>query len=149
LIINILQLYYFVWRLKNSNYICHVMKERIKQFMDYKTLSAAELADQIGVQRSNVSHVMTGRNNPSSTFLEKLLLTFPELEARWLMVGEGQMIREAKDVMKVPEVKNLFTEVIEKKVQVVKSASADDVKEIDKIFILYKDRTFKDYHPDN
>ena len=117
--------------------------------MDYKTLSAAELADQIGVQRSNVSHVMTGRNNPSSTFLEKLLLTFPELDARWLIVGEGQMLRETKDEVKVPEVKNLFTEVIEKKGQVAQFLTKEKAKEIDRIVILYDDKTFKDYYPEN
>jgi len=126
------------------------MKERIKQFMDYMKLSAAELADQIGVQRSNVSHVMTGRNNPSSSFLEKLLLTFPELDARWLIVGEGQMLRETKnEKTKVSEVKNLFTEVIEKKVQVAQSPSRKLDSEIDRIVILYKDKTFKDYYPEN
>ena len=113
-------------------------------------LSAAELADQIGVQRSNVSHVMTGRNNPSSSFLEKLLLTFPELDARWLIVGEGQMLRETKnEKTKVSEVKNLFTEVIEKKVQVAQSPSRKLDSEIDRIVILYKDKTFKDYYPEN
>jgi transcriptional regulator with XRE-family HTH domain len=150
MILNILHLYYFIWRLKNSSYICHGMKERIKQFMDYMTLSAAELADQIGVQRSNVSHVMTGRNNPSSLFLEKLLLTFPELDARWLIVGEGQMLRGINDeTRKVAEVKNLFTEVIEKKVQVAQSPHRDTAKEIARIVILYKDRTFVDYYPEN
>lgn len=142
-------MYYFIWRLKNSSYICHGMKERIKQFMDYMSLSAAELADRIGVQRSNVSHVMTGRNNPSSLFLEKLLLTFPELDARWLIVGEGQMLRGNKDDVKVSEVKNLFTEVIEKKVHVAQSPQRDTAKEIARIVILYTDKTFKDYYPEN
>lgn len=142
-------MYYFIWRLKNSNYICHVMKERIKQFMDYMTLSAAELADQIGVQRSNVSHVMTGRNNPSSSFLEKLLLTFPELDARWLIVGEGQMLRGKEDKRQLSEEKNLFTDVNEKKVQVAQLPSTNLTSEIDRIVIFYKNRTFKDYNPEN
>jgi transcriptional regulator with XRE-family HTH domain len=126
------------------------MKERIKQFMDYMKLSAAELADQIGVQRSNVSHVLTGRNNPSSSFLEKLLLTFPDLDARWLIVGEGELLREKKEMPnKVAEVKNLFTEVTEKKALVAQSHSRKPDYEIDRIVILYKDKTFKDYYPEN
>ena len=126
------------------------MKERIKQFMDYKTLSAAELADQIGVQRSNVSHVLSGRNNPSSSFLEKLLLTFPELDARWLIVGEGQMLKEStpgfseKNVAAINRAEEKKTEE-----SLIRGGSVDNKKEIERIVILYKDRTFKDYFPEN
>lgn len=123
------------------------MKERIKQFMDYKGLSAAELADQIGVQRSNVSHVLTGRNNPSSSFLEKLLITFPELEARWLIVGEGQMIKDEAAESQNTGLPGLFAAPKARKEIIPKMAG--ETKEVDRIIILYKDRTFKDYYPEN
>ena len=84
------------------------MKERIKQFMDYKALNAADLADTIGVQRSNVSHVVNGRNNPSSSFIEKLLLTFPELNARWLITGEGDMVSQSDEPVKVEKAEILY-----------------------------------------
>lgn len=68
------------------------MKDRLKEFMDYKKLTAADLADTIGVQRSNVSHILNGRNNPGAQFLEKLLMAYPDLEANWLLTGRGVMI---------------------------------------------------------
>lgn len=68
------------------------MKDRLKEFMDYKKLTAADLADTIGVQRSNVSHILNGRNNPGAQFLEKLLMAYPDLEANWLLTGRGAMI---------------------------------------------------------
>lgn len=68
------------------------MEDRIKKFMEYKGISPSELADAIGVQRSNVTHVLKGRNKPSFQFMEKLLQVYPEINAKWLMLGEGNMI---------------------------------------------------------
>lgn len=70
------------------------MKDRIQRFIDFKGISAGELASSIDVQRSNVSHILNGRNKPGALFLEKLLLKYPEINARWLMTGEGEMISE-------------------------------------------------------
>jgi len=67
------------------------MEERIKKFMDYKGISPSELADAIGVQRSNVTHVLKARNKPSFQFIEKLLQIYPEINAKWLLLGEGNM----------------------------------------------------------
>jgi transcriptional regulator with XRE-family HTH domain len=129
------------------------MKERIKQFMDYKALNAADLADTIGVQRSNVSHVVNGRNNPSSSFIEKLLLTFPELNARWLITGEGDMVSQSDEPVKVEKVEtkrnpDLFTAHVEAKdLTRSKPSETSDGKNIERIVILYDDSTFKDYRP--
>lgn len=68
------------------------MEERIKKFMEYKGISPSELADTIGVQRSNVTHVLKGRNKPSFQFIEKLLQIYPDMNAKWLLLGEGNMI---------------------------------------------------------
>lgn len=68
------------------------MEDRIKKFMDFKGISPSELADNIGVQRSNVTHVLKGRNKPSFQFIEKMLHFYPELNPRWLLIGVGNMI---------------------------------------------------------
>lgn len=68
------------------------MEDRIKKFMESKGISPSELADAIGVQRSNVTHVLKGRNKPSFQFIEKLLQIYPEINAKWLLLGEGNMI---------------------------------------------------------
>ena len=56
--------------------------------MDSHKLNAGSFADKIGVQRSNVSHVLSGRNKPSFDFIEKLLLAFPRVSAEWLFTGK-------------------------------------------------------------
>ena len=68
------------------------MEERIKKFMEYKGISPSELADTIGVQRSNVTHVLKARNKPSFQFIEKMLQVYPELNAKWLLLGTGNMV---------------------------------------------------------
>lgn len=55
--------------------------------MESHKLNAGSFADKIGVQRSNVSHVLSGRNKPSFDFVEKLLLAFPRVSAEWLFTG--------------------------------------------------------------
>ncbi len=71
------------------------MKERLTQLLDQEQLTPSRFADLIGVQRSSVSHVLSGRNNPSYDFLQKTLKTFPGLNAQWLMLGKGSMYEES------------------------------------------------------
>lgn len=73
------------------------MKERIVQFLLSEKISPAEFADKIGVQRSSMSHILNGRNHPSAAFLQKMLLVYPLLNPRWLMVGVGSMNTDASD----------------------------------------------------
>jgi transcriptional regulator with XRE-family HTH domain len=126
------------------------MKERIKKYMDHKGLSAAELADIIGVQRSNLSHILTGRNNPGSSFIEKLLQTYPELDARWLITGEGDMILTPKAEKQERPAADLFSSAsLKESPASLQKNTPEVIKEgnIDRIIVLYKDKTFVDYRP--
>lgn len=67
------------------------MKERLIQLLDVEQLNSSKFADIIGVQRSSVSHVLSGRNKPSFDFLQKTLNAFPGLRADWLIQGQGGM----------------------------------------------------------
>ena len=63
--------------------------------MKSRNLNAAQFADEIGVQRSSVSHILTGRNNASLDFLLKVLQRYPEIDTDWLLIGKGVMMRKA------------------------------------------------------
>ena len=61
--------------------------ERIEEVRSNHQLSAAAFATKIGVQRSAMSHILSGRNNPSLEFLMKVYEAFEEVELQWLIVG--------------------------------------------------------------
>ncbi len=67
------------------------MKDRIAHIIRAKNLTAAEFAIQLGIQPSNVSHLLSGRNNPSLDFVKKLKETFPEYNLDWIVFGKGPM----------------------------------------------------------
>ena len=150
------------------------MNTRIRQFMDYKGISASELADSISVQRSNVTHVLHGRNKPSFQFISKLLETYPEINAKWLILGTGEMLESGSEEGKnqqtlfseikgeSPEAeappKQSSTIVSEEPIQVKREvqemqevrqpiSSAPPNKEIERIVVFYTDQTFREYGP--
>ena len=63
--------------------------KRLQIIIDYYQLSAATLADKIDVQRSSISHLLSGRNKPSLDFVLKLIKQFPEINLYWLLNGLG------------------------------------------------------------
>lgn len=65
------------------------MKERILMFLQTENKSYAQFAEEIGVQPSGISHILSGRNNPSLDFIVKMLLKYPSLSADWLLFGRG------------------------------------------------------------
>ena len=70
------------------------MKDRLVQLLDMEQLTPSKFADIIGVQRSSVSHVISGRNKPSFDFIQKTLKAFPGLHADWLILGDGAMYEQ-------------------------------------------------------
>ncbi|MCF6170378.1 MAG: helix-turn-helix domain-containing protein [Bacteroidales bacterium] len=71
------------------------MVNRIKQLLEKKKLTAAQFAGEVGVQRSAVSHLLSGRNKPSLDFILKIKNRFPEVNLDWLLLGDGKMIEKA------------------------------------------------------
>ena len=72
------------------------MIERVKLLMSVKNLSSAQLAEIIGVQRSGISHILSGRNKPSLDFVLKVIEAYPDLNESWLLKGEGEMLKGDK-----------------------------------------------------
>ena len=59
--------------------------------MESEGLKSSQLADNIGVNRATISHILSGRNKPSIDFFEKLLHIYPRLNSNWLITGIGDM----------------------------------------------------------
>lgn len=79
--------------------------------MEAEKLTASKFADKIGVKRSNISHLLNGRNQPSFAFIQKVLETFTNVNSRWLITGQGKMYEKpvAEEVSK-QQSKDLFSE---------------------------------------
>ena len=62
--------------------------DRIKKIISDNQLTNSSFADKIGVPRSSISHILSGRNNPSLDLIIKILKSFPEINADFLLTGE-------------------------------------------------------------
>lgn len=69
------------------------MKEQLHKLMEAEGLSPARFADEIGVQRSSISHIISGRNKPSYDFIMKIMNRFEGINVEWLLTGKGSMIK--------------------------------------------------------
>ena len=69
------------------------INDKIKQILIDKNLTPSYFADEIGVQRSSISHILSGRNRPSFDIIQKIIRRFPELGYEWIMEEESQVAR--------------------------------------------------------
>ena len=67
------------------------MVNRINLILRAKNITSKQFADEIGVQPSGMSHILSGRNNPSLDFVMKVVRRYPEIDINWLMFGKGEM----------------------------------------------------------
>jgi len=89
------------------------MKERIEKILNDKKITQAEFADFIGVNRSSITHIMTGRNKTSDTVEARTLLAFPDINPQWLSEGIGEMYKSFAK-MPVAEVQSYSMEDMRK-----------------------------------
>lgn len=105
--------------------------KRLQKVMKYYGENGSSFADKIGVQRSSISHIISGRNKPSLEFVLKVLNVFPEVDLYWLLNGTGTF---PKDESSAPS----------KDADITKSIKSSE-KVIERIIILYKDGSFQNY----
>lgn len=72
------------------------MKERLQTILNLERITAAQLATLLGIQRSTLSNLMSGRNNPSYDFILSVLTKLPNLNIEWLLTGVGQPYRNSE-----------------------------------------------------
>ena len=108
------------------------MENRIQNIIKKYGLSSNTFAQEIDVNRSTISHILSGRNKPSIEVLQKILRRFPDLSASWLLLGQGTI----DDTKLAPSSSQL---PIDNTIETVKS--------IDKIVVFYSDNSFEEYKP--
>ena len=75
------------------------MKERIIKIMECERMGQAQFASAIGIQRAAMSHIISGRNNPSLDVMTKILQRYPQINPDWLLLGKGEMLRDNTPAM--------------------------------------------------
>ena len=148
------------------------MNTRLQRFLELEQLTPSRLADILGIQRSGISHILSGRNKPGFDFFFKLNKKFPTLNLEWLISGNGKVYKEVE--------RNLFNNEISNEKPVDRNASTqygqlfaneDNSEEIPpiiapenriseskpkdssveksliKIMLIYSDSTFKELNP--
>jgi transcriptional regulator with XRE-family HTH domain len=149
--------------------------KRLEIILDYYSLNASSFADKIGVQRSSLSHLLSGRNKPSLDFILKILEVFPEVDLYWILNGKGTFPKnaiaiekrenQAEEVFKqniptpLKEEKiseNLFSEIqnpIHQNALKTEKMENKNIPteafsgEVEKIVFFYKNGTFKVFNP--
>ncbi|TBN06499.1 XRE family transcriptional regulator [Hyunsoonleella flava] len=113
--------------------------KRLQKVIEYYGESASSFAEKIGVQRSSISHILSGRNKPSLEFVLKVLSTFPEVELYWLLNGKGTFPNplETKKSAPTPSVQKIPEELIVPKNKLQ--------KKIERIVIFYSDGSFENF----
>ena len=120
--------------------------KRLTLLMDYYKISAASLADKMEIQRSSISHILSGRNKPSLDFVLKILKAFPEVELYWLLNGIGKFPKKSEIMEPTP---TLFSPTEKNPIvnEIAKKKLSENIEgDIERIVIFYKDGTFKNYN---
>ncbi|HLK97253.1 MAG TPA: helix-turn-helix transcriptional regulator [Hymenobacter sp.] len=72
-----------------------MIHSRLQQLIDALNLSVLEFARQLGESRGEkVYHILHGRLKPRYDTLEKILVAYPQVNADWLLRGEGLMFKQ-------------------------------------------------------
>jgi transcriptional regulator with XRE-family HTH domain len=144
------------------------MVDRILEVIREKKLTPSQFADEIGAQRSGMSHILSGRNKPSLEFVMKILKRYPEIKAEWLLYGTSSdgtdqitdMIAKADAELKTGTERKsdsmpsptLFDEPeVTGKPEIktqrpIKKERTE--RKIEKIVVFYDDRSFREYEPE-
>lgn len=145
------------------------MVDRLSQIIKSKHLSASQFADDIGVQRSSVSHVLSGRNKPSLDFITKVILRYADINSEWLLTGRGIMTsgeddesssfdvtessRHNSDInadSPIEDVREIIEEQITEqplKTKAGRGKTTTGSGSVEKIIFFYKDGSFSEYSP--
>jgi transcriptional regulator with XRE-family HTH domain len=150
--------------------------KRLELILDYYSLTASSFADKISVQRSSLSHLLSGRNKPSLEFIMKIIDEFPEVTLEWIVYGNGKFPKEEivyqeqvkieKPIIASNKIENsrtlknedLLSDSITEDNKILPSKEEEIIlsqtpstpsknSAIERIVIFYSNGTFKNYNP--
>ena len=146
------------------------MKDRLLAFLQNENKSYAQFAEEIGVQPSGISHILSGRNNPSLDFVTKMLHRYPSLSAEWLLFGRTPMYKYTSEPTLFDEEASNIESKEGKAMELIRGADerseaseelgkhsydaipvrdekVSDQKRLVRMLFIYSDKTFTEYNP--
>jgi transcriptional regulator with XRE-family HTH domain len=138
-----------------------ILNQKIKQILVEMRITPSYFADEIGVQRSSISHILSGRNKPSFEIIQKIVKRFPNLGYEWLMDDSNTIpmpttfMTNADDVAENGYVEYKKAMLPDKSAKGLHSAKTGGFvinaelgdKKVEKILIFYSDKSFSEYSP--
>ncbi len=118
---------------------------RIKKIMEFYELTASTFAEKINVQRSSISHILSGRNKPSLDFILKISNNFNEVDLYWLLYEKGSFPKQERITKEKTENKNCSPTLPNSTKQHKQLQNDIPKKEIKRIVIFYTDDTFEEF----
>lgn len=115
--------------------------DRLQYLMKLHNLSASAFADKINVQRSSISHILSGRNKPSLELMQKVLAAFPKVNADWLILGNT-----SGEAVSIEVKKEVLPETINQPEKITPTPTPTNFsgKQVKKVVIFYTDNTFEE-----
>jgi len=153
------------------------MQDRLNKLLISEKLNPSKFAELVGVQRSSISHMLSGRNKPSFDVIQLILRKFSNINPEWLIMGTGDMYKKpiqtnlfdqttifsgkpstefnkyaenenkSKSNSKNPVLENKSDQSITESSQTLSPEKALNDKKVDRVVIFYSDKTFAEYRP--
>lgn len=123
------------------------LKNRLLEIITKNNLNASSFADILNIQRSNLSHILSGRNKPSLDFIEKFISKFPDEDLIWLITGNKSLQNQQKLSNQNKESIILVND--QKKSEKNTNTETNKNCKIIKIITFYEDKTFDIYQPNS
>lgn len=123
------------------------LSEKIKQILIDKNITPSLFADEIGIQRSSMSHILAGRNKPSLDIVQKIIRRYPDLGISWILEDDVLPAAVPAPQSAPPELRKKNVVVPDPVQENVPKSKPEPQREkqIDKVLIFYSDGTFQEF----
>ena len=125
-----------------------IMKTRLQHLIDLLGTNPAQFANNIGIQRSTMSHLLSGRNKPGYDFFTKIAKIYPQVNIEWLLLGTGSPMKNG--ILTEPLPPEPQEELFDKGDNDPLFCSSDveeSSKRIQRITIFFSDGSFQEFFP--
>lgn len=138
---------------------------KFKQIIEENNMTPSKFADDIGVNRASISHILAGRNKPSLDIIVKIIKWDPTYTLDYFL---GLDSSDTKTGTQIPHNElnrsrfnekpkslelnrqnqsNIPPRIIDSRKAETKAGASDAAREVERILIFYTDKTFSEYLP--